>query len=102
MKLWIGIVVAAIVAGCASMQQAPHVYRVAKGVYQIGRKIVIINEDMIGDDAMAKLKAIDDYAGRFDTAVGIVGKSAAAAGSSAAAATPESAGSAGGSDDGGR
>lgn len=68
----IAALAAALFTGCAATWNALVVgdkaYKVAKGVYQIGRKVVIINEDLIGPEAMAALKTIDEYAGRVDTA----------------------------------
>ena len=71
-NLLLAAIVAVFLAGCSAAWNALVVgdkaYKVAKGVYQIGRKVVIINEDLIGPEAMAALKTIDEYAGRVDTA----------------------------------
>ena len=68
MKYVVAAIAALALTGCSQMQPttAEHAYRVAKGVYQIGKKIVIINEDLIGEEALENLKKIDEYAGRID------------------------------------
>jgi|GEM_PF-5506436 hypothetical protein len=94
---------ALLVSGCSfSFSALEPAYKVGKGIYQIGKKVVIVNEDLIGPEAMAALKKIDEYAGRIDSTVQLVKEETGAPGASTAEAAPRSSSSVGGDSDGGR